>query len=565
MRTMQIVRGAALAAALGVSAFAQAQTETVPIQFNPDGTGAAGAVSVHTFDWAPNSALALKGTPAPAGLVTNSKFVVLSQASLAVLLNSNGLPAVAIPAGTEFTFVSGFPETVTSCTVPVGSPPGTQCTNAALKFDDLDTTSANFFEIWVTTAPPLSDNLAGTGFAGPPSATNKRILLGRVVDASGNFATGTCPGGGASVFDLFNANDWPGQTTICGSGSTQIRVSVTFIDDGYFPGFTPEQKAKLVAEFNTSTVVPFRQADPSRLFIGNDAGCIGSDPGCVTVAQPAVVPNLAAVNGVAEAVDNDFELQSDANQAFRPGIDVPGACRVTYGGNDRNGNVSQNTFGAACAKDKGNTENCYTFGGQVGAPTANPALGGPFGEHTHHQVSGPAGDFVFHAGTHSSLKTTRITATRCEDPGACRQAEANASFKQIDFEGTGSFRTLSATATAYLKANGGGDILPDHASDRIFYFRVDMDDFGEPGNKSAPPKGNRNASALWANLLAADLNKPLNDPDPLMSEFGACNDFADVYQFYICKDANSCEEAQAIYKVRGFLTGGNIQLHKVIK
>ncbi len=539
IKTMKTMRRTALAVALGISAFAQAQT--VPIQFNPNGTGASGAVSVATFDWAPNSTLALRGNPA-IGLVVGSKVVLLSQASLGVLLDANGLPAVAIPAGTEFTFVAGAGEKVTACT-------GTPCTQAALVFDPAQPT--NFFEIWVKTAPPASNNLAGTGFN-----TSKRILFGKVNDASGNFAVGTCPSGGIENLDQFNANDWLGQLTICGSGSTQIAVQVLSVDPDYFPGFTPTEVANLKAQFNTSTVVPFRQADPSRQFIDNDAGADG-----LAVQQVVVsTGTLGPVNGLSDGSEHNFQFQSDANQAFQPGVVVPGACRVTYGGNDRNGNIAPNSFGQACMKVKGGLENCYTFGGQVGAPTANPAFGGPFGEHTHHQVSGPAGDFVFRAGTHSAPDRTRITATACKDPGACRQAEANAGFKQIDFEGTGSFRTLSATAKAYLAANGGGTVLPDHQDERKYYFRVDMDDTGEPGNKFA-----KNTAGKAAAFLAADLNRPLSDPDPLLASYAACNELADVYQFYICKDENVCEQKDAMYAVRGYLTGGNIQLHKVIK
>ena len=548
MKLLKILRGTALAGTLGLSALAQA---TTPIQFNPNGTNTSGVISVATFDWVPSSTLALKGAPAT-GLVVGSKVLILSQAKLGVSLDGNGAIVAVPPAGTEFTFVAGAGETVTACS-------GVGCANASFVFDPAEQT--NFFEIWVKTAAPYADNLAGTGFAGPPSATNKRIMFGSISDASGNFGQGTCPvsttGAVLNNFDQFNANNWGNQLTICGSGSTQIAVQVTFIDPDYFPGFTPELVASLKAQFNTSTVVPFRQADPSRLFIGNDAGASGND------AQAAVTPSLGATNGQPEGIAGtfrDFEFQSDANQSFEQGTTVPGACRVTYGGNDRNGNIAPNSFGQSCMKVKGGQENCYTFGGQVGAPTANPALGGPFGEHTHHQVSGPAGDFVFHAGTHSAPKTTRITGVACKDPGACRQAEANAGFKQIDFEGTGSFRTLSDTAKAYLAANGGGTVLPDNQDTRKYYFRVDMDDTGEPGNKFA-----KNTTAIAAAFLAADLNKPLSNPDPLLASYAACNQLADVYQFYVCKDENVCEQAQAMYSVRGYLTGGNIQLHKVIK
>lgn len=545
MKAPKKLRAMALVGALGVSAFAQAQT--TPILFNPNGTGAVGALSVATFDWAVNSSLALGGTPA-SGLIVGSNLVVLSQASLALLQASDGRP-IATPPGTEFTAVSGFPETVVACNA---SP----CTSATFVFDSSPgSQTQNFFEIWVKTTPPtpISNTLAGTGFN-----TSKRIMFGKINDASGGFGVGACSSGGAEDLDQFNANDWPNQFTICGAGSTQIAVQVLSIDPDYFPGFTPEQVASLKARFNTSTVVPFHQADPSRQFIGNDAGASGQE------VQPVVLPQLAAINGQPDGANHDFELQSDGNMAFEQGVTVPGACRVTYGGNDRNGNIAPNSFGEACMKVKGNVENCYTFGGQVGAPTANPAFGGPFGEHTHHQVSGPAGDFVFRAGTHSAPKSTRITATACYDPGACRQAEANAGFKQIDFEGTGSFRTLDATATGYLKANGAANPQPDNVSTQTYYFRVDMDDTGEPGNKASK---NRFDVTAANQFLAADKNLPLNDPagDPLLANYGACNTMADVYQFFICKDANKCEQKDAIYAVRGFLTGGNIQLHKIIK
>lgn len=550
MKAPKKLRAMALASALCASAFAQAQT--TPILFNPNGTGATGALSVATFDWAVNSSLALTGTPA-SGLVVGSKLVTLSQASLALLLDSNGTSIAIPPPGTEFTAVSGIPEAVVTCNNTATLP----CTAAGFIFDSAPgSQTQNFFEIWVKTTPPtpISNNLAGTGFN-----TSKRIMFGKINDASGNFGVGACPSGGAENLDQFVNNDWPNQLTICGAGATQIAVQVLSIDPDYFPGFSPEQVAKLKALFNTSTVVPFRQADPSRQFIGNDAGTTGTE------AQPVVLPQLAAINGQPDGVANhDFELQSDGNMAFEQGVTVPGACRVTYGGNDKNGNIAPNSFGEACMKVTGNSENCYTFGGQVGAPTANPAFGGPFGEHTHHQVSGPAGDFVFRAGTHSAPKSTRITATACYDPGACRQAEANAGFKQIDFEGTGSFRTLDATAIGYLKANGATNPQPDNVSDQVYYFRVDMDDTGEPGNKASKNK----FDVVAANkFLAADKNLPLNDPagDPALASFGACNTMADVYQFFICKDANKCEQKDAIYAVRGFLTGGNIQLHQIIK
>lgn len=533
----KLLRSAALIAAVVCPFAARA---TVPIDFDPTGNGGTtgGTVSVGTFDWAVNSALAVAGNPA-GGLATGSKFMVLSQARLGSLLSPTS-GQLAIPATKEFTFVAGYGEQVTACV-------GTPCSLANLA---IDPSQPNFFEIWVKDKPAnvsvVANALAGTGYN-----TGTRILYGTINNASGTFGTGGCPNGSTiDLLDQFNGDNWAGQQTLCGSGGAVAAVQVVFIEPAYFPGFGPANVANLKIRFGSQNNLPFTTGDPAMRFIG------GEDPGT------AVLPVLGAVNGLAGDTSHDFEFYADASHSFEVGETVPGACRVTYGGNDKNGNIAPNSFGSACMKTggKGNEQNCYTFGGQVGAPTADPLQGGPFGEHTHHNVSGPAGDFVFHAGTHSSLKTTRITATACKDPGACRQAEANAGFKQIDFEGTGSFRTLDPVALAFLAGKAGHPVLPDNQdSATIYYFRVDMDDTGEPGNKASKNKFDITAAS---NFLAADQNLPLASPDPLVP---SCNTMADVYQFYICKDATPCEQGEAIYAVRGFLTGGNIQLHKVIK
>ena len=544
MKTIHRLQSLAGALALAFSAAASA---VVPIVFNPEGTGTnqADQLTVVTFDWLPGNALAFAGNPAN-GIAAGDKIIFLSHATLGTLLNQSS-SIVWVPTDKEFTFVAGAGEIVTSGSAATG--------NLTFALDPASDT--NFFEIWVKTPPPAADMLAGTGFG--QLATSSRILFGRITDVTGNYTTANCPivDTPTGVFDQYVNNDYPGQLTICGSGGTSISVQIAWADPNYFPTFTPDVIDTVKAFFNTSTVTPFQQADPSAAFIANGLDFDGSG------TEASISPTLGAVNGGIQTTSTlDFQIQADANQSYELGTVVAGGCRVTYGGNDKNGNIDPNKFGQACS-GKGNNENCYTFGGQVGAPTANPALGGPFGEHTHHQVTGPAGDFVFRAGTHSAPKTTRITATACKDPGACRQAVANAGFKQIDFEGTGSFRTMSAQAKAYLIAHGApASITTDNVSDQGYYFRVDMDDTGEPGNKPSKNKFDANAATQF---LAADQNNPLSTADPLLTNYGACNTMADVYQFYICKDATPCEQKDAIYAVRGFLTGGNIQLHQIIK
>ena len=303
MKLIKILRGTALAGSLCIATFAQAAT--TPIQFSPNGTGATGAISVATFDWAPNSTLALNGS-LKNGLVVGSKVVIVSQASLSSFLLAGGGLAIA-PPGTEFTFVAGAGEVVDLCT-------GTPCSDARFVLDPTPALGTpNFFEMWVTT-PPDSNNLAGTGFAGPPTltGTNKRILFGSVNDATGNFAlrtsaqgpAGTCPNGSVENLDQFGANEWPGQLTICGAGATKIEVQVISIDPDYFPGFTPTQLADLKMHFNTSTVVPYKQADPSRQFIGNHAGANGQGVQSVIVSTNSLGP----VNGLPDGTTPRFRV-----------------------------------------------------------------------------------------------------------------------------------------------------------------------------------------------------------------------------------------------------------------
>lgn len=522
-----------LLAVTALFALAGAAQAAVPILFNPNGGGSTGAISVTTFDWLPSSALVVGGNPS-GGLTSAQATSVRTHAKLAAMVQP-GPVIIPVPDGIEITYVTGYEQT----SAPVI--PGV--VSSTINFAP---NKPNFFEMWVSTRD--SNDLAGTGFN-----NTRRILYGQVTNAFSLYQASAAP---PDKLDLFLADNYPGILTIQGGGSTQISVQVISLDPDYFPGFTSTQIATLKSQFNTANNTPFLQVNPSARFTDEDAGANAlSPPGANVLA------NIGIVNGGLQNGSNlNFIAQADANQSFEPGVEVPGACRVTYGGNDRNGNIDLAKFGTACSSVKGNTENCYTFGGQVGAPTADPAQGGPFGEHTHHQVSGPAGDFVFRAGTRSAPKTTRITATACKDPGACRQAEANAGFKQIDFEGTGSFRTLSATAQAYL-ITGGDPVQPDHLDARTYYFRVDMDDLGEPGNKQA--KGPA-ARTLAETFLGLDLNNTLATPDPLLPN-AQCNQLADLYQFYICPTASPCESAQAMYAVRGYLTGGNIQLHKIIK
>lgn len=546
----------ALAFALGVGCFGLTHS-AVPILVDPDGPGPMTPAMTGLLDWQPGNMLILSGNPAQ--LQVGQTVRALLQARLAQLKDVNNVP-LPFPSDKEWTYVASVPLKVQAFVENGGN------RLIVWEFDDNAAGSPgyrNFVEIWKDDVRDSSD-LAGSGFN-----NGKLILTGMVTDVS-QFVTALPT---VELLDQFQGDSYLGQLTLRINGSQQIRVNVTWPDPDYFPSFTPDKIDTIVSQFNASNVTPYKQAEPSAKFVGDGAGWPPQEPG----PAPSVFPNLGPINGQEPAGQTlDLQMQADPNQSFEyTEITIPGACRVTYGGNDRNGNVDPKKFGEACSPDGKKDENCYTFGGQAGAPSATSAKGGPFGEHTHHQKSGPAGDFVFHAGTNSAPKGTRIDAIVCKDEGACRQAAANGNFKQIDFEGTGSFRTLNATAKAYLIARGApADIATDNVNDRKYYFRVDMDDLGEPGNKWASGKKNvvNDLLSRCRAFFSDDQNRTLATADPIFSSyFGgyteaqACSSCPDVYQFYICRDENACEAKDAIYSVRAFMTGGNVQIHRLIR
>lgn len=245
------------------------------------------------------------------------------------------------------------------------------------------------------------------------------------------------------------------------------------------------------------------------------------------------------------AADLRYKIDSNSEFGARPPEPL-GACRVTGGGND----VDENLVISANENQpypntatlfpgytfKSGSANSYTYGGQVGAPTV------PFGEWTHHQKEGQTADFVFHAGSHSAPKDTTILAVVCSDPEACKAAVANASFKQIDFKGTGSFRSIKKDATI----NGFAAVKDsDPSGGTRHYFRVHIEDLGEPGGSGGPkPNSCNKKPGAFANAAA-------------------CKNCPDIYQIEI--HATTDPNSPIIYTVGAFVDGGNLQIHAPVK
>jgi hypothetical protein len=186
-----------------------------------------------------------------------------------------------------------------------------------------------------------------------------------------------------------------------------------------------------------------------------------TSPSTDTVTATAVGPEGGIVQATASATcSGDLGL---------------GACRVTGGGNATAGSADGGlTYDGTVASGKyklgANNYDRYTFGGQAGANTALPPQ--PKGEWTHHQKIGPDGDFVFHAGTASAPPGTEISNIICSDEGYCDPARP-APFKQIDFDGVGTFKNIKDPSVNLE------DVIPGVT---YHYFQVHIEDLGERGN-----------------------------------------------------------------------------------
>jgi hypothetical protein len=163
------------------------------------------------------------------------------------------------------------------------------------------------------------------------------IMSGLITSGIGNFTVGDADGDfgpdgvfgtaddAIEVFDQTGIDNYvgnppgpaPTQLTLEGTGSTSVSASVLFAHPLFFPGFVPG--AFNLTFFNTSQVLPFRQAEPSSRFVFAAGGAL-------PVIAGAGAGTLGTVNGAGpadnftpfvEVVGTDFQFQTDANQTFR--------------------------------------------------------------------------------------------------------------------------------------------------------------------------------------------------------------------------------------------------------
>jgi|GEM_PF-2433795 len=254
---------------------------------------------------------------------------------------------------------------------------------------------------------------------------------------------------------------------------------------------------------------------------------------------------VASTDPVTETTCSDTVVVEQGEQ--------PEGCRMTGGGVDQNGDTYTETgdWNGLFGDDKFNNgvsgEDRYQFGGQAGANTGSQPQ--PKGEWTHHQQRGPSGRFTFHGGTASAPIGTEIDFITCSDPENCNPARP-APFKQLDFVGVGSFKSLRSTQQ--FPPPGETIRLDSTGNPTLHCFEVNVDDMGEPGKSGQ-----------------------FSEPDPNMcppdgfgrngsEEFGSCS-CPDFYRIKIYSADASLGEGECvgdvIYEVYGYIDGGNIQLH----
>lgn len=317
---------ASLALAFGHFGAAQAADT---IQFDPDGTAPTnGTFNVGAFDWAVASALVDDQTA--------STFELYFHTALQGFQDVNGNPAgspTGLNTSFELTVIGGFTEQIVgtpTLSAPVlvsdggdgvggGNDVYSQTSSINLQFVSGGTNFITMFYDDLTNLDGVkSDALSGLGYddgdiiltAILTSATGTFSSTQQFIDAdnSGTFTAGDTPLG--VLLDNFNVDDWAGQLTVTGDGSTSLNADVLTADTNFF--ITALSQILQDLDFTTETNVPFNETNPSKSFDTD-----GTDTGGSTLTLAGGGIDLTPINGnLFGATSPDLLLQADASNSF---------------------------------------------------------------------------------------------------------------------------------------------------------------------------------------------------------------------------------------------------------
>ena len=273
------------------------------------GHGGGAVYDVQSLDWAQDNALAIGalstpaltagGTGAPGQLVGESYFRTVAQGALSVFGTSTGRVA---PTGREFTFQVSFYEFAS----------GIGGATSGFRLAPALTPDQNFFRIYADTASD-SNQITGANYG-----NGTLIYEGTVVANDGVYTDNTLRTGAADstlpLLDKFGTDDQHGVVTHRGSGSNDITVQTSFLNQDYFLGNTDYLTLFLTYMDSTNLTTPFISANPSDKVVGFTPNYSNVNGRKINGGSCAAGGGITE-NGVTSG-QCDFHFQSDASGAF---------------------------------------------------------------------------------------------------------------------------------------------------------------------------------------------------------------------------------------------------------
>lgn len=300
------------------------------VNFDPDGLGPLPTVTISGFDWNNTTFLADGGQAAigaflgtfgacPAG---SCLFDLYTHASLSTLQapGGGGIATPGLNSDFEITMIAGFGEMVTGA-LPGPGIASFETTPGGVRTGGLPA----FLQLYAS--PVNSNPLSGSGFADGTLLLSAHLIP---VTSEGSFDVATATpltdldGTSGDTLDGSPENDWPGVSTVTGSGGqTVLEVAgITFLNMDYFKSTL----ASFEIEFaNISIGLPFNSTDPSDCFNSPAASCVAdalADPRAEAGDGP-FVPLIGPVNGLFGSGFPDFIAQTDFNSPVNGVIPEP--------------------------------------------------------------------------------------------------------------------------------------------------------------------------------------------------------------------------------------------------
>lgn len=261
-----------------------------------------GWIQTAAWDWNVGNALADNAIPLSSDPNNPTAFTLYYQADLANFLNSSGkvIGGTGLNTDYEITVQAGFGE------LGYRTDFGTFFSNANFSLDP--GAQVNFFTVYYDTAMN-ANNLTGAGFG-----DGTQIMSGVINTSTGAFTiyVDMNQDGNPDILalDNFGDNNYPTIYTLAGNGSATITAMIddANINSAYIDANSPIE-FYLDMFFNSSTVTPFNQQNPS-------AQVVGISP---------VFGGAGNVNGLPSFAGGvvDFQFQADGNSSFTTVVPEP--------------------------------------------------------------------------------------------------------------------------------------------------------------------------------------------------------------------------------------------------